>query len=182
MKTPLNFFRYLCIVLSIWLLAACAGMKPNPQFREKPSNAAPPARTEGRALRRARNDGSFEREMKQEIQKYMGVPYRWGGATTAGMDCSGFVSTVFHNAVELKLPHNARRIHRLGQSVDREDLRFGDLVFFQDIESAGISHVGIYVGEDQFAHASTTRGVTISSLNMDYYRSRYAGARRVQSR
>jgi len=66
-----------------------------------------------------------------------------------------------------------------GQPVSEAQLRVGDLVFFENIESVGISHVGIYIGDSKFAHASTTRGVVVSGLDDTYYRQRYVGAKRI---
>ena len=182
MKQPISFPRFLFILLSILVFYHCSGMKPNPRFRERPATPTQSEKAERNILRGTQGDGQFQRQIKQQIQNYMGVRYRWGGTTTAGMDCSGFVSRVFQNAIELELPHNARKMYGLGRTVARKNLHFGDLVFFKNIESAGVSHVGIYLGEDEFAHASTTRGVTISNLNLDYYKARYAGARRIHSR
>ncbi len=176
----MRFRYYLLSVVLLWAFIRCAGMKPNPQFTEP---AAVPEResTPGSEASPG-GEKNFERDLRQEIQNYMGVPYSWGGTTTAGMDCSGFVSVVFWNAVDLKLPHSARKIYKRGRWIPPESLRFGDLVFFENIESAGISHVGIYIGDQEFAHASTTRGVTISNLNEEYYKERYAGARRILNR
>ncbi|MFZ1977122.1 MAG: C40 family peptidase, partial [Bacteroidota bacterium] len=111
-------------------------------------------------------------KMMREISKYMGVPYVHGGASTDGMDCSGYTMTVYRDAVGVQLPRTSSEQSKLGGHVDLQDLKFGDLVFFNTTgESA--SHVGIYLGDDLFAHASVSLGVTISSLQSSYFKERY---------
>jgi cell wall-associated NlpC family hydrolase len=117
-------------------------------------------------------------KMMREISKYMGVPYVYGGASVAGMDCSGYTMTVYKNAMGLALPRSASEQSKVGTSVKLENLKFGDLVFFNTTGQSD-SHVGIYLGDDLFAHASVTLGVTISSLQSFYYQKRYEEARRV---
>jgi len=113
-----------------------------------------------------------------EVVSYIGVPYRRGGTTRRGFDCSGFVSTVFAGGAGLALPRSTRAQFDAGPEVPRPELRFGDLVFF-NTTGAVPSHVGIYLEEDLFAHASLSEGVTFSSLESSYYRKRFVGARRV---
>lgn len=108
---------------------------------------------------------------------YRGVKYRFGGATPSGFDCSGFVMYVY-NRHGVKLPRTADRQYEIGKKIRQTDLRPGDLVFFETYEK-GASHVGIYQGNGQFVHASSSRGVTVSRLSEEYYAKRYLGARRV---
>ncbi|HWP82276.1 MAG TPA: NlpC/P60 family protein [Bacteroidota bacterium] len=117
-------------------------------------------------------------KMMREISRYMGIPYEYGGDTPQGLDCSGYTMLVFKNSVGVQLPRTSADQSKIGKPVSFEDLKFGDLVFFNTTgESA--SHVGIYLGDDLFAHASVTLGVTISSLQSSYFKKRYEGARRV---
>ena len=108
---------------------------------------------------------------------YMGVPYVWGGTTAYGFDCSGFVQTVFaDNGIYITRTANAQ--FEEGSYVSMENLQPGDLVFFETY-TWGASHVGIYIGNSEFIHASSGAGqVTVSSLNSGYYSARYLGARR----
>ncbi|MBZ4662327.1 MAG: NlpC/P60 family protein [Caloramator sp.] len=118
-------------------------------------------------------------EQVEDIAKsLLGVRYVYGGTTTNGLDCSGFVQYVYKK-MGVVLPRTASQQARVGLAVSKDNLRKGDLVFFETV-SAGISHVGIYLGNGKFIHASSTKkGVTISSLNSGYYNERYRGAVRI---
>ncbi len=175
------------MILPVFLFAVstnCVGLKPNPKYKEPHGSAETEApRERDYDLRKNRESSSFfERELSAAIESYLGVPYRFGGVAKSGMDCSGFVSSVYRDAVDLELPHRTRSMFKLGRSISDNRLGFGDLVFFENIENYGVSHVGIYVGDGKFAHASTSRGVIISDFNLDYYKKRYVGAKRVYGR
>lgn len=111
-------------------------------------------------------------------KKYIGVPYVWGGESPSGFDCSGFVQYVF-KVHGISLNRTTETQYKHGSYVSKSNLKPGDLVFFQNTYRAGISHVGIYIGNGQFIHASSSKGVTISNLSSSYYTSHYYGARRI---
>lgn len=113
-----------------------------------------------------------------DLVSYLGVPYRYGGTTKTGLDCSGLTRTVYANAMNLALPRSTTEQFNSGTPVEKQQLQFGDLVFFNTTGRTP-SHVGIYIEGDLFAHASVTSGVTFSSLESTYYRNRFVGARRI---
>lgn len=136
----------------------------------------PPALADGESFELAQRVLGLDARITRTAMRYLGVPYMWGGTSFAGVDCSGFVQTVFaKNGIEL--PRMADEQFAMGRRIAMRLLMPGDLVFFETYTS-GASHVGIYVGDGRFIHASL-RGVMIDSLGMSYYASRYIGARRL---
>ena len=120
----------------------------------------------------------ISRRIVNNSMKYIGVPYVFGGnSPRTGLDCSAYVKLVF-SEVGINLPRTADAQFTVGTPVSTSDLMPGDAVFFQTY-APGASHVGIYVGEGNFIHASSSRGVTISSLSSSYYSTHYIGARRM---
>ncbi len=117
-------------------------------------------------------------DIVRSAYSYRGTPYRWGGSAKGGFDCSGFTSYLYRQK-GVNLPHSARAQAGMGQKVDKANLKAGDLVFFHTV-TPGISHVGMYVGDGKFVHASSRRsgGVRVDSLNSGYYSQRLRGARR----
>ena len=110
-------------------------------------------------------------------KQYMGVPYVWGGSAPSGFDCSGFTQYVMKQN-GITIPRTAAEQFATGTPVDKSALKIGDLVFFTTYK-AGASHVGFYMGNGQFIHASSASSkVTISSLDEKYYTEKYIGARR----
>ncbi|XEC94886.1 C40 family peptidase [Paenibacillus tarimensis] len=116
-------------------------------------------------------------KMDEVINELIGTPYKSAGSTPKGFDCSGFTTYVF-NQFKIDLPRTSATQATTGKKVAKDDLRPGDLVFF-NTNGKGVSHVGIYLGEGKFAHSSSSKGVTISGLSDSYYVNRYVTARRV---
>ncbi|MCM3130905.1 MULTISPECIES: C40 family peptidase [unclassified Paenibacillus] len=118
-------------------------------------------------------------KMDKVIDSAKGTEYKYGGTTLNGFDCSGFTMYVF-DKLGIDLPHQSGSQYKMGKSVSRSEMRPGDLVFF-NTSGKGVSHVGIFVGEGKFAHASSSKGVIISKLDESYYEKRYIGAKRIMS-
>ena len=113
-------------------------------------------------------------------QSLIGTPYKYGGDTPeSGFDCSGFVGYVFSHALDINLPRSSIEISAEGKSVRSNQLRTGDLVFFNTMHTK-FSHVGIYLGDYRFIHAPNSGGtVRVENMMDDYWRYRYNGARRI---
>ena len=116
-----------------------------------------------------------------EIINYLDTPYKYGGSSKKGIDCSAFTQKVYRKSIGVNLPRTARGQYRVGQIIGKKSkLKFGDLIYFDTQKGVYPGHVGIYIGDSLFAHASSSQGVTISSLSNSYYKSHYVGARRVK--
>ena len=137
----------------------------------------------GSRLVRRFADGIIQRSavlavnLTRNAMRFLGVRYVFGGTSTNGFDCSGYVQHVFA-LLGVHLPRTADEQYVLGKRVVGKAMAPGDLVFFQTY-AAGASHVGIYLGNDRFVHASSSRGVTVSSLHERYWSVRYLGAKRL---
>jgi cell wall-associated NlpC family hydrolase len=150
-----------------------------------PSTQATPAesRLSGSRLVRRFADGIINRSaqlavtLTRNAMRFLGVPYVFGGTSSSGFDCSGYVQHVFA-MLGYHIPRTADAQYDAGKRVTGATIAPGDLVFFQTY-AAGPSHVGIYLGNDRFVHASSSRGVTVSSLHESYWSARYLGAKRL---
>ncbi|MDZ7340487.1 MAG: NlpC/P60 family protein [candidate division KSB1 bacterium] len=116
------------------------------------------------------------------IRSYLGTPYQAAGMSRQGLDCSGLVALVFRESYGFQLPHNAHQIYSLSQKIFQPELAMGDLVFFSYRNDRQMTHVGIYLRDDFFAHASERYGVIISDLKASSYRSSFRGAGRILNR
>ena len=167
----------LCRLLCLCLLATCSC-----SIRSAPRYTADSADSDSvvRELKERRR--ASPNRLARVVEGYLGVPYKWGGTTRAGMDCSAFARAIFRQTYGIELPRTTRQIYRVGRTVNRrQDLKSGDLVFFRDTFSGpGVSHIGIYLGKGRFAHVGVSTGATITALNHPYFRLRYVGARRVK--
>lgn len=112
-------------------------------------------------------------------EKFMGVPYVWGGTTPSGFDCSGFTQYIFKNAAGISIPRTTDQQYKIGTAVAKSDLQPGDLIFYKNTYKKGISHVGVYAGNNMVLNATSSDGIDLVSMNNPYWGPRYAGAKRV---
>ncbi|RAG90890.1 NlpC/P60 family protein [Klebsiella pneumoniae] len=117
--------------------------------------------------------------LNEQLRSWRGAPYRYGGMTPRGVDCSGFVVRTFRDKFALQLPRETREQAEIGTRIDKRDLLPGDLVFFKTGSGESGLHVGIYDTDNQFIHASTSQGVTRSSLDNVYWNKKFWQARRI---
>lgn len=160
--------RRLLAACLIALLAACSSTPP-----------VPPRPADSSTLR-GQDDDSLEkgREIMMFALGLIDTGYRFGGKNPeAGLDCSGMVSYIYGRAAGIVIGGSAADIARRGRSIERSQLRPGDLVFF-NTRNAPYSHVGVYIGDDRFVHAPSSNGrVRIDQMSATYYAQRYEAAR-----
>jgi cell wall-associated NlpC family hydrolase len=163
-KDRLRFVVTGKLLLTTSLLIGCSS---NPDFENTQVEAKPIT------VEQANVKNSF-----LDVYKvWQGAPYRLGGTTLNGVDCSAFVQTAYENALGLKIPRTTLAQVKVGQEIEYEDAEIGDLVFFKTAPKT--RHVGVYLGNKQFMHASTSKGVIISRLDNPYWASKYWHIRRV---
>lgn len=117
--------------------------------------------------------------LMQVYKTWKGVRYRLGGSSFNGIDCSAFVQVAYRDALDMDVPRTTYMQSKMGKQVKYKDIRVGDLAFFKTTRT--MRHVGIYIGNKQFMHASTSRGVIISRLDNPYWASKFWHFRRVIS-
>jgi len=111
------------------------------------------------------------------IEEWWATRYHYGGSTKNGIDCSAYSGTLLSRVWGIKTPRTARAMYAEAEKIERENMKEGDLVFFNT--RGGVSHVGVYLGNGYFTHASTGNGVTINNLDENYYRSKFIGGGRI---
>jgi hypothetical protein len=112
------------------------------------------------------------------LEDWYGTPYKYGGSGKTGIDCSAFTCVMMDTVYNISLPRTSREQYATGKRITKSDLSQGDLVFFNT--TGGVSHVGVYLNNNKFVHASTSNGVMISDLEDGYFKKRYVGATRLR--
>lgn len=121
------------------------------------------------------------KSLLESVDEWYGVRYRSGGNTKSGVDCSGFTVAVYAAVYGFNLPRVSRDQYRMSRKISTTELQEGDLVFF-NTNGSGVSHVGVYLGNNKFIHASVSRGVMVSGLFEPYYIQRFIGAGRIENK
>ena len=173
---------YLVFLFVVFMLTSCAPPQSMTQREIQPQVTeeipATPRPEEPAPTRSGLSP--VKKEFIATVKHYLGTPYKWGGIDESGMDCSGLVITIYQQVLNMSLPHSSRQLYHLGKPVNRENLTLGDLIFFATDNGPRISHVGIYLADANFVHASSSKGVTISNIATNpYYLPRFVGARRI---
>lgn len=172
----MNVFRSILCIVSILLTVSCT-MPPRPSYdRDSASyRFSASEKTAEKMLQTATGDVS---EWMAIVKPWLGTPYKYGKASKSGTDCSGYVMNIYKEKTGISLPHSSTQMFQMGKKIEKGGLKTGDLVFFGG--GSGVDHVGVYLDDGNFTHASTSRGVMISPLTDSYWQPRYKGARRIQ--
>ncbi|MGL4429826.1 MAG: NlpC/P60 family protein [Silvania sp.] len=123
------------------------------------------------------DSAEVKHRLMNAFSSWEGTRYLWGGDSHKGIDCSAFTRRIMSTAIHKTLPRTTQDQIHMGHAVNQKQLEVGDLVFF--MTKPNVRHVGVYVGHDQFMHASSSHGVTLSQLSDDYWQVHYLAARRV---
>lgn len=126
------------------------------------------------------SESSLRTALLKHYDRWEGAPYRYGGNSRYGVDCSGFVHIAFRDALGIEVPRSTQLLSRVGRSISSRNLAAGDIIVFRTARKT--LHVGIYVGKGQFIHASKSRGVMLSRLSNPYWVDAYMKSVRVIDR
>ncbi|MBM5570334.1 peptidoglycan endopeptidase [Deefgea chitinilytica] len=156
---------------SAWLGSGDAAAPTTAKTRAKKTAARPTDKT---------TDYTPAQDLLLSAMSLIGVKYTWGGNTPeSGLDCSGFIRYVFQNSMNMTLPRTAVEMAQTGKTIDKTELKPGDLVFFNTLGRT-FSHVGIYLGDNRFIHSPRAgRSVEVANMGQSYWTSRFTGARRI---
>ncbi|WP_408087756.1 C40 family peptidase [Chryseobacterium terrae] len=183
--SEIKLYKRLALLAIASAVAISCGSSKNVSSSKKT-----PSKTVGKSENLRKLDSDFDgkisgsvKSILKDAEHYLGAPYKFGGNTSAGFDCSGFTVKVFQEN-NLSLPRRSSDQAESGKSVDIKTVKPGDLLFFATSGGSRVSHVGIVHtiendGEIKFIHASTSKGVIISSLNEKYWNKTYLHAQRV---
>jgi cell wall-associated NlpC family hydrolase len=161
------------LVVLLICICSCAGAPPTRQSHATTANVVSPSQTVPSGV----SSPTVEIRLRAAVRQWEGTPHRMGGTRRSGIDCSGFVQRIFGDLFDINLPRSTALQVHTGTAVAIDHLRPGDLVFFHPPDK--VRHVGIYLGSGEFAHASASKGVTVSRLNTAYWRNAYWTARRI---
>lgn len=179
-KTVLAYATLCAIICLLGTAVSCKSNKSAQNFVPAKQHMS---RTSYRAVPQGYADSTatdIEKRLVDEARSWLGVPYRYGGTTRDGADCSGFLCAVYDNAAGIQLPRNTRSQREHCSGIEPDSLRLGDILFFTSKASEGkVAHVGLYSGNGHMIHASSSRGVVEDDLSLNYYVTHFTGAGRV---
>ena len=148
----------------LFLFTVIVGCTSSPKISNKHSNNNTSIVSISDAL-------TVKKRLYSQLEKWGNVKYKLGGLSKSGIDCSGFVYLTFRSEFGVQLPRSTEQQANVGKYVKQRNLKVGDLIFFKT--SRNVRHLGVYMGARTFIHASTSRGVTISKLDNEYWKKRY---------
>lgn len=170
-------FRLIIFLCSALFLSSCAIFKK--QAKKQPTTVSASFWVEHSRLLGFPLSGKENPDLIKEVASWMGTPYRYGGNTKRGTDCSGMVQQVFLTVFDIALPRSSAQMADFSKRVRKTQLQVGDLLFFETASRRRINHVGIYLGSNKFIHSTTSRGVIVSDLDEPYWRRAYSRSGRV---
>ncbi len=165
----MSFYRIFIVLLSVVFLAACSS---SPRYAGKSVQKNKPISSVS-----VTSSSEVRQQLLRQFKHWKGAPYRYGGSSLSGVDCSAFVQNTYRAKFNKRIPRTTRTQIKIGKKVKKSQLRVGDIVFFKTGRNS--LHNGIYMGGGEFMHASSSKGVTLSSLNNRYWRKKYLTSRRV---
>jgi lipoprotein Spr/probable lipoprotein NlpC len=162
---------FLLLLTALLLLSGCSSKKTStPTYKAK--------KTKNKTYTQKKHSSNWiNRALSKEYAKWDGVPYKYGGTSLRGVDCSSLMQIIYRDAFGLKIPRTTKNQAKTGYQINKNSSREGDLVFFKT--GFNTRHSGIILNKDKFIHSSTKHGVIISSLNNPYWKSKYWQTRRV---
>lgn len=173
--------RVLILILAGLTLSSCGmlkrGTSPWEVRAKKEAESAMAVTRSPNTANLSGDDKKIAGALDVAYKDWKGVPYILGGTSYKGIDCSAFMQVVFEDYFELKLPRTTREQMKVGSSVRKNRIKTGDMVFFKT--GRDTYHVGVMINNEQFLHASTSRGVTISALRSQYWENVYLTTRRI---
>jgi len=158
---------FLLSLAALFLLSGCSSKKVSTVS----------AKTKALTILNEKNNSWITNAISQEYEKWSGVPYKYGGRTLNGIDCSSLIQIIYEDAFGLEIPRTTNNQALIGHKIDKKSSREGDLVFFKT--GSKIRHSGIIIKKDKFVHSSSKHGVIISSLNNPYWKEKYWQTRRI---
>jgi lipoprotein Spr len=172
----------LCMLVFSIVLMSCGGSRKNKDSDNSSSGKPEVSKSKSFAIEYSQKLGvrvpeTANQKLITTIYDWMGVPYKYGGNDKKGVDCSGFINIIYPIVYNTKVPRVTVLLEKEAEPVKRHALKEGDLVFFK-INTKNVGHAGIYLFDDYFVHASTSRGVIISKLEEIYWNKYFVGGGR----